>query len=683
MNESAPRAGLRTAINAFSKSVVIALLVLVGASLVSLQVLRVNGPLYDRIVLGKDLIADILPPPEYVIEAYLETTLALNDPSSVAAHAERLKALKADYDLRQAFWNDAPLTQDLKQQILVATHKPADRFWTETTSRFLPALEAGDMAGARASYGELSRFYGQHRAAVDALVADTNAENLKSERIAIAALAVFAILVVAVAAGLILQVRRRAAAIVRDVIDPLGDMTQTMIKLSSGDLDAEIPHADRTDEIGDMAQALAVFKVQGREGERLRAEKEAARARTDAEQRSAEDLRTQALQSMATRVERETRDAVKTVAGAMRTMAVKANEMARSAGAVDASSAEVANAANDTLSRTKSVSATAKELDGSIRNITAQVEQARSAAGDVVRAAGEAETTIGRLSQAVEQIGRVTGLISDIARQTNLLALNASVEAARAGSAGKGFAVVAGEVKSLAEQTANATADIRDLIGGVQHSAEGTITAVRGITQQVQGMDEASVAIAAAVEQQAEATMAIAASIADTNTMAERMAAKIREVSAEARSAGDISREVDGLTDQVAAEIEGLSTTLVRVVRTSTAEVERRRRPRYAVCLPVELSVGAQAQTGEIRNISDGGAMISGVAASAGSRASLRLSALTKTLDAEVLGTEHGMVHVKFRPTAEQAEQLSNLMETISVSAGKATVGPAGRANAA
>src|SRR6188768_4020743 len=77
---------------------------IIATSVYGLTQLKVGGPLYDQIKLGNDLIADILPPPEYVIEAYLEATLVLHEPASLAARRERLAQLKKDYDERHDFW---------------------------------------------------------------------------------------------------------------------------------------------------------------------------------------------------------------------------------------------------------------------------------------------------------------------------------------------------------------------------------------------------------------------------------------------------------------------------------------------------------------------------------------------------------------------------------------------------
>jgi methyl-accepting chemotaxis protein len=659
------RAGFREAVDGFRRTVLVAIVALVAVSIASLALLRVNGPLYHQIAMGKDLVADILPPPEYVIEAYLETTLALHEtPTQVAGRAERLKVLKAQYDDRQAVWAASDLDRKLKDQIGGPVNTPAAAFWEEVEQRYLPALARGDQAAAEASYSALSQSYAQHRRAIDTLVIDATAMSARSERTAFYGLLAVMVLMAGGVVGAVLVVRRSSARVVSEVVDPLLELTATMSRLSEGDLNVEIRRTERPDELGAMARALVAFRDQSSETLVLRDDQEIAEAEAQVERRAAENRRAAALQSMAERVERETRGAVQSVAETTAAVADKANAMARLSSDVQNRSDAVADAAQETLAQTQAVAATAGELDVAIQNITRQVEHARLAASEVAGAAGEADGAIARLSLAVDQISRVTDLISDIARQTNLLALNASVEAARAGSSGLGFAVVAGEVRNLAQQTAAATADIRGLIGGVQRSADETVQAVSGINGRIEIMDESSIAIAGAVQEQASATMAISRAIAETSLMAERMVAQIRDVSREARSAGTISREVDELTQVVGADIASLSRTLVRVVRTSTDEVERRRLPRFSTSLTVEGSTVHGPIRGKVRNISEGGALIEGLGVNSGT-VKLRLSGVTDLLIAQVLRVEDGLCHVKFSATPSQQTQLEALVARV------------------
>lgn len=665
MSATPTTSGFKSAVGGFRRVVLLAMVGLMIAAIGSLAVLTVNGPIYQRIVLGKDLVADILPPPEYVIEAYLEATLAMGDPpGQLAKRVARLKDLHAQYDDRQAYWARSALPETLKSQINGPVNTAAASFWDHVETGLTPALARGDRAAAQASYAALSHDYAQHRAAVDKLVAESNAFDSGNERLALAAIT-GAILVMTVGMfGAVVMTRRGATQIVREVVDPLAGMTDAMRRLSDGDLAIEIHHADREDELGAIARAMVRFRDQGQEAERLHqgqlaAETEALKAR-----QVGEEQRTEALRNMAQRVERETRGAVESVAQTTRVVMGKANGMADIAEKVQDRSAAVAAAAHETLAQTQSVATTANELDGAIQNIRVQVEQARGAAEDVTQSAAEADTAIGRLTQAVDQIGKVTDLIADIARQTNLLALNASVEAARAGESGKGFAVVAGEVRSLAQQTASATADIRDLIGGVERSADDTATAVGGIGGRVSIMHQASGAIASAVQQQATATMAIARSIAETSAMAERMAREIEEVSMEAQSAGAISREVDTLAQEVGEHIAALSQTLVRVVRTSTDEVDRRVLPRFAVDLPAEVEHMGRKLNARIRNLSEGGAMLTDLDLESGT-VTITLRGVG-ALRSEVLGRHGETTHVRFQPNDEQARQLVQLVSSAS-----------------
>ncbi|MDB5432835.1 MAG: methyl-accepting chemotaxis receptor/sensory transducer [Caulobacter sp.] len=570
MSKPQPELGVGRTIRAFSAVVARGLIAVLAVALITVLALRINGPLYDRIVLGKDLVADVLPPPEYVIEAYLETTLALNDPSSVEARTARLKQLKADYDDRHGYWVRSHLTPTLKPLILVGSHEPAAAFWDEVEHTYLPALKSGDMDTARASYARVTADYAKHRAAVDTLVAATNVENSRTEKLALGVLIALGLLGAVVCGGVMMLVRRRAGRIAIEVVAPLSEMTATMTALSAGALDEPIHGVARRDEIGEMARALEVLRDNAREARMLRAGQEEGQLQREAERAAAEQRRNQALAAMAERVERETGVAVATVAGAMRTVADKASEMARSAAAVERDSENVARAAAGALTSTQSVAAAADQLEAAIQGITGQVGEARQATGEAVAATEQAEATLARLSTAIQEIGTVTGLISDIARQTNLLAINASVEAARAGVAGQGFAVVANEVKSLSGQTAVATGQIGDLIAGVQNSAAAAIEAVKAIGERVAGMDAVSLAIASAIDQQATATRDIAAGIAEASSAAQAVSVSIEEVTTEMRGAGERSRDVDTLSTEVAASIDELRTTLVQVVRGST-----------------------------------------------------------------------------------------------------------------
>lgn len=479
----------------------------------------------------------------------------------------------------------------------------------------------------------------------------------------VAALGEFATaLALAVFAAIALAGRqaRRAAQAERA---PLADLAQAVRDTAEGRLDGEIPHLGRPGEAGRMADAVAALRAAIRAEKAGRLAEAEARGRFEESRRTSEAAKAANLTGMAERVEQETGSAAAQMAGVLRSVTEQAREMARSAAAAEADSEVVARAAGQAMSGAQAVAAAADELEVAIRGISGQVEQARQATTDAVSATGAAEETLARLSQSVGQIGQVTGLIADIARQTNLLAINASVESARAGTAGQGFAVVAGEVKSLAEQTAQATSQIGDLIRGVQDVAGAAVEAVKRIGDRVAGIDEASASIAASVEQQSQATRDIAHSVAGASNAAQAVAAGIRDVSAEMRGAGERSRAVDALTAEVADGVETLRTTLIRVVRTSTQDVERRRAPRHAAELPGRVRGSRGEEAVEVADLSQGGAKLVGTRAGVGERFLLDLPDVIPGIACEVVAAGGEATHVSFRLSDAQAESLSVLLE--------------------
>jgi methyl-accepting chemotaxis protein len=183
----------------------------------------------------------------------------------------------------------------------------------------------------------------------------------------------------------------------------------------------------------------------------------------------------------------------------------------------------------------QSVAAATEELSISVDEIGRRVRESNQIAEAAVLQAQQTDGRIGKLSRAAQEIGDVVKLIAAIAEQTNLLALNATIEAARAGEAGRGFAVVASEVKSLASQTAKATDEISSHILGMQGATiGGTIARISSIAS----------TIASAVQQQSSATQEIAHSVQSVAQGTHQAAANITKVNRGATETGSASEDV-------------------------------------------------------------------------------------------------------------------------------------------
>ncbi len=190
--------------------------------------------------------------------------------------------------------------------------------------------------------------------------------------------------------------------------------------------------------------------------------------------------------------------------------------------------------ASATMSVGQGASATAAaadELQASISDISAQASNASHVASQAVANVSQAALKVSTLKTNSLEVGNIAQVIDKIADKTNLLALNATIEAARAGESGKGFAVVANEVKDLAAQTRDATANIALMIESVQNEISETVDAITQIDSIVSKINESQMAIASSVEEQRAAASEIARTINDVALSTQIMKTAIEETS--------------------------------------------------------------------------------------------------------------------------------------------------------
>ena len=344
------------------------------------------------------------------------------------------------------------------------------------------------------------------------------------------------------AAGFLLVSRR--------VARPLRSIQTAMMKVADGDLELDVPHADRRDEIGALAQALVTFKQHAVEKARIE----------DAEHQRAAHMeqRQQAMERHIAGFEAHIGEALQALSSASEAMQATSTKLSDTAEETNRQAKTVAGSSANASNNVQTVAAASQELTTSINEIARQVSHAATVADRAVRETERTDAAVHSLTEATQRVGQIVGLISEIAAQTNLLALNATIEAARAGEAGRGFAVVATEVKSLATQTAKATDEISKQIADIQRVATDAADAMHRIGGTIGDVSAVAGSIAAAVEQQGAAAQEISRNTQEAAHRTVEVSENITGVTAGADATGVAAEDVHASSETLARQAETL-----------------------------------------------------------------------------------------------------------------------------
>jgi methyl-accepting chemotaxis protein len=335
-------------------------------------------------------------------------------------------------------------------------------------------------------------------------------------------------------------------------------ITDAMSRLAQGERDTEVPGRGRADEIGEMAEALEVFKTTAKQQLEL-AEQQKAAAEEDAKE-------AQRVRAETERFRAEVSEKLDTLGAASTELESTAGELSAAARQTSQQTETVASASDQASANTQTVAASTEELATSIADVTQQIEKTAGVADRADTQAREAMSNVQEVRDGADAVTKVVDLIKDIAEQTNLLALNATIEAARAGEAGKGFAVVANEVKNLASQTTKATEEVGQQIEQMRESVGRAVPAMEQVAEIVREVNEIAGVVASTATEQAAATDEITRNVQQAAEGAQEVAGNVGGLREGAQSTSAGSEQVLSTAGDVARQATDLRTAIDRYV---------------------------------------------------------------------------------------------------------------------
>jgi methyl-accepting chemotaxis protein/CheY-like chemotaxis protein len=478
----------------------------------TLNILRINGDLYNHIIMSKDLIADVLPPPGYIIESYLDVLQMVDetDPAQMNYFIAELKRLQADYNERHQFWINEPLLEqgELRDAMLTGAYDPAIRFYDVVFNQFIPALQNGNRQSARELvYGDLKTFYTTHRKSVDQVVKGATEKHEKTEALATITIQrdtklLFTIAFAVIAIAVILSL-----AIRYSIVKPIVVVANTLKIVAEGDLTKSIK-IDSKDEIGKLAHDFN-FTIG-----RIRSLISSIKYKINGLDHTSFELSAN-MGNTSAAVEQ-----ISSNLDSMRNLMVKQENGAEEAGkAVGDIKLNIDSLKKMIEEQTDSVnrsSSAIEEMTANINSVTRTLAENSKNVGVLTEASENGKTGLQLVAQEIREIAHdseglleINSVMNNIASQTNLLSMNAAIEAAHAGEAGKGFAVVADEIRKLAESSGQQSKTtvamlkkIKASIDNITKSSDDVLARFAAIDSSVKTVSEHEQNILNAMEEQ-------------------------------------------------------------------------------------------------------------------------------------------------------------------------------------
>jgi len=323
-----------------------------------------------------------------------------------------------------------------------------------------------------------------------------------------------------------------------NVEKPLRILTSTIEQIKNNE-ECDIPYQKRKDRIGVLAGALKGFQVAltnlKSEDQRKIEEKKLINGLIDMMSEIIEELRSKA--------------------GEMHTAAARLNDLTSK---TRGETLYAADSANNTVMRTDTVLTSTRQLARAVENISHQVGRQTGLIEEISRVARRSRERITELNRASEEIDGIVKMVTDISSQTKLLALNARIEAARAGSAGKGFAVVAAEVRALSTQTEEANQEIADKVGAIQEAGQAIIDCTQETDKGIEELIATSALISTAAREQQAFTDKIASNVDDTAEDSRSVCRRISSVKDAAENSRSIAENVHAYSREISESLDHL-----------------------------------------------------------------------------------------------------------------------------